>query len=112
MADVRTSGLQFLPGAAKGCLTRTTPGSNVKRAPLGQTLLIDVPLPLVDLDLVAPTELRQHEENTFFLTLMNYGTNYPKTIVLPDKDSVIVMKVAVKNFSLKGLSQKILSDGE
>ena len=89
---------------------RTIHKGRVRRAPLGQMPLIEVPFDRVAIDIVGPIKPATERGHRFILTLVDYATRYPEAVPLVSIETTRVAEAMVDVFSRVGIPREVLSD--
>ncbi|XP_071098995.1 uncharacterized protein [Haliotis cracherodii] len=89
---------------------RTTPKGKVRRIPLGQMPLIEVPFERIAVDLIGPLYPVTDKGNRYLLTVVDYATRYPEAVPLPRIETEYVAEALFEIFSRVGIPKEILTD--
>ncbi|XP_071109904.1 uncharacterized protein [Haliotis cracherodii] len=89
---------------------RTTPKGKVRRIPLGQMPLIEVPFERIAVDLIGPLYPVTDKGNRYLLTVVDYATRYPEAVSLPRIETEYVAEALFEIFSRVGIPKEILTD--
>ncbi|XP_071099126.1 uncharacterized protein [Haliotis cracherodii] len=89
---------------------RTNPKGKVRRIPLGQMPLIEVPFERIAVDLIGPLYPVTDKGNRYLLTVVDYATRYPEAVPLPRIETEYVAEALFEIFSRVGIPKEILTD--
>ena len=83
---------------------------SVPKVPLQKMPLINMPVKWEAIDLIDPISPPSEEGHQYILTLMDYGTHYPKVVRFKKIDTETVAEALVDIFRHLGIPEEILSD--
>ena len=89
---------------------RTTSKGKTVQVPLQKMPLIDEPFQRVAVDLVGPIQPATTKGNRYILTLVDYGTRFPKAVPLSNIETERVAEALVDIFCRVGVPREMLSD--
>ena len=89
---------------------KTIPIGKVKKVPLEQMPIIDIPFKRIAIDLVGPIYPSSDHGHKYILSIIDYATRYPEAIPLKHIDTETVAEALVNVFSKVGVPEEVVSD--
>ena len=100
--------LPIFVGLVTWCQKTVARGA-VSCTPLGEMLLIDLPLKRVAIDMVGPITPASDKGHRYILTLVDYATRYMESVLLKNIDTKSVAEALLDVYSRVGVPEEVLS---